>query len=128
MVISAFVFGGPPRRALMKAFEEAEICVSPTLLNEYRDVPETLFGTGRDGREQFKGLIAGIAAFVSMARVVLPRNTLKICRDPKDSMLLECCAEAGANVLITVNRDLLDIGDLPFRLRILTPRTFMTTV
>ncbi len=126
-MVSAFAFGGPPKTALMKAFEEAEICVSPTLLDEYRDVPEALFGTRKDGREQFKGLIAGIAAFVSMARVVFPRNVLKICPDPKDNMLLECCSEAGADVLITVNRDLLDIRDLPFRLRILTPRTFIAT-
>jgi putative PIN family toxin of toxin-antitoxin system len=128
VVLSAFAFGGPPRKVLTKAFEEAEICVSPTLLDEYRDVPQALLGTGKYGREQFKGLIAGIAAFVSMAKVVFPRNALKICRDPKDNMLLECCAEAGVDVLITVDRDLLDIRDLPFRLRIVTPRTFMTTV
>ncbi len=111
----------------MKAFQETEICVSPSLLNEYRDVPQELFRKNKIDKEQFKGLIAGIAALVSSARVVVPRDVLKVCRDPKDTMVLECCVEAGADMLITGDRDLLDIGGLPFRLRIVTPRTFITT-
>ncbi len=111
----------------MKAFQETEICVSPSLLNEYRDVPQELFRKNKIDKEQVKGLIAGIAALVSAARVVVHRDVLKVCRDPKDNMVLECCVEAGADMLITGDRDLLDIGGLPFRLRIVTPRTFITT-
>ncbi|MDP3048233.1 MAG: hypothetical protein Q8N12_02240 [Thermodesulfovibrionales bacterium] len=39
-------------------------------------------------------------------------------------MLLECCLEAGANILITGDKDLLDIEDLPFNLKILTPHNY----
>ncbi len=40
-------------------------------------------------------------------------------------MLLECCFESGADVLISSDRDLLDIKVLPFHLKILTPRKFL---
>jgi len=112
---------------LIKAFEDAEICVSPQLLSEYRDIPQELFRKRKIDKEQFKGLIAGIAAFASGARVVFPRTIFEVCRDPKDNTLLECCAEARADILITGDKDLLDIDKLPFRLRILTPRAFITT-
>ena len=39
VLISAFAFGGVPMKALIKAFKEALIFVSPPLLNEYRYVP-----------------------------------------------------------------------------------------
>lgn len=125
MVVSAFAFGGLPKKVLAKAFEDSEIFVSPQLLDEYRDVPKELLAKNKIGREQFKALIAGIAAFVSEARIVFPEKTIDICRDPKDNMILECCDEAAADILITGDKDLLDIDNLPFRLQILTPRAFI---
>ncbi len=40
-------------------------------------------------------------------------------------MLLECCLAAKADFLITGDKDLLEIRDLPFSLKILTPRDFV---
>jgi predicted nucleic acid-binding protein len=40
-------------------------------------------------------------------------------------MLLECCFESRADILISSDRDLLDIKVLPFDLKILTPRKFL---
>ncbi|MEW6215631.1 MAG: putative toxin-antitoxin system toxin component, PIN family [Nitrospirota bacterium] len=51
-----------------------------------------------------------------------------ICKDAEDNMLLECCLEAKANFLITGDKDLLDIKDLPFTLKIMTPRKFIEEV
>ena len=39
VLVSAFAFGGIPEKALRKVFVEAEIYVSPPLLEEYREVP-----------------------------------------------------------------------------------------
>ena len=75
--------------------------------------------------EQFKALIAGIAAFVSKALVVSPKKRLSICRDPEDNFVLECCLEAGADILITGDKDLLETNNLPFRLKIMTPRMYL---
>jgi len=40
-------------------------------------------------------------------------------------MLLECCFESKADILVSSDKDLLDIGVLPFNLKILTPRKFL---
>jgi len=125
VIISAFAFGGTPRKAVSKAFEEARIFVSPPLLNEYRHVPIELLAKNKIDKEQFKALISGIAAFVSKAVVVSPKKKLLICRDPQDNLVLECCIEAGADLLITGDKDLLDIKTLPFKLKILTSRMYL---
>jgi uncharacterized protein len=60
-----------------------------------------------------------------MAKVVLPTKTLFLCRDPKDNMVLECCFKAGVNVLISGDKDLLELRDLPFTLIIQTPSDYV---
>jgi len=47
VLISAFVFGGIPEKAVKKAFAEADLYVSPALLKEYREVPLALEGEGK---------------------------------------------------------------------------------
>jgi len=80
---------------------------------------------GKISRDQLKALITGIAAVVSNAKIVYPSEKLSLCRDPEDNMVLECCLAAKAKLLITGDRDLLDIEKLPFNLTILTPQEFI---
>lgn len=70
-------------------------------------------------------MIAGIAALVTKAKLIAPQKKFVICRDPSDNMVLDCCYAAKADILITGDKDLLDIRDLPFALRILRPRDFI---
>ena len=107
------------------AFAETDIYVSPPLLKEYREVPLILEDEKKLTQPQLKALISGLAAFVVRTIVVYPRKKISICRDPADNMLLECCFESKADILITGDRDLLDIKLLPFHLKILTPRKFL---
>jgi hypothetical protein len=44
VLISAFVFGGVPEKAVKKAFVEADLYISLALLKEYREVPLALQG------------------------------------------------------------------------------------
>ena len=125
MLISAYAFGGTPEKAVKKAFSEADIYLTPDLLKEYRDVPLALEAEGKINHLQFKALISGIAAVVARAEIVNPKRKILICRDPKDDMLLECCIEAKADFLVTGDADLLNIAELPFNLRIVTPRKFL---
>jgi len=125
VLVSAFIFGGVPEKAVRKAFLEAEIFVSPPLLEEYRDVPLALNAVGKIDSVQLKVLVSGIASFVSKADVVSPQTKLAICRDMGDNMLLECCLAARAEFLISGDKDLLAIEDLPFEVRILTPRRYV---
>ena len=125
MLISAFVFGGIPEKAVKKAFAEADRYVSPALLKEYREVPLILEDEKKLTQGQLKALISGLAAFVIRTIIVHPRSKISICRDPADNMLLECCLESQADILISGDRDLLDIKVLPFHLKILTPRKYL---
>ena len=53
-----------------------------------------------------------------------PGETLKVCRDPDDDRFLECSLAAGAGVIISGDRDLLDLG--AFRgTPIMSPRRFL---
>ena len=112
----------------------AELCVSPELLAEYRAVPQALLAARKITAEQFRSLVAGIAAFVSEARMLVPEQPVRVCRDRKDDMVLECCLAARADRLITGDRDLLDLGPgvvaVPAlkRLRIVTPRSYVDEV
>lgn len=110
---------------IKKAFAEALLFVSPPLLKEYREVPLILGGQNKLTPSQLTALISGLAAFVTRTVVVYPRTKLSICRDPADNMLLECCFEARADILVSSDKDLLDIRSLPFDLKILTPRKFL---
>ena len=74
---------------------------------------------------QLKALITGIAAVVSKAKTVYPSERLMLCRDSEDNMVLECCLTAKAKYLITGDRDLLEIQNLPFNITLLTPQEFI---
>ena len=52
-------------------------------------------------------------------------GSLKICRDPKDNMVLETALLAGAGVLVSGDEDLLVLSDT-FEPQILTPRQFVS--
>lgn len=125
VLISAFAFGGTPAKAVLKAFHEANIHVSHPLLKEYRATPITLYKSGKINHDQYQALIAGIAAFVARAVLVVTRKHFHLCRDVKDDMVLDCCHAANADILITGDKDLLSLAELPFPLRILTVRNYL---
>ncbi|HBE45311.1 MAG TPA: putative toxin-antitoxin system toxin component, PIN family [Deltaproteobacteria bacterium] len=68
---------------------------------------------GKIDQPQFKVLITGIAALVAESKLVTTQKEFLICRDPADNMILECCFAAQANILITGDKDLLDIKSYP---------------
>ena len=51
----------------------------------------------------------------------------RICRDTKDDMVLECAVRAGAEVLISGDKDLLCLDGYE-NIRILTPRDYLEAV
>ena len=57
----------------------------------------------------------------------VPRKKLTLCRDAEDNMLIECCLEAKAAFLVTGDKDLMEVENLPFRLTIVTPREYVET-
>lgn len=114
-----------PAKAVRKAFRETDIYVSPDLLQEYRETPIKLEEQGKINHQQMQALIAGIAAVVAHAKIVYPAEDLSLCRDPEDNIILECCYAAKAKILITGDKDLLEIADLPFELNVMTSQSFV---
>lgn len=109
----------------------ADVYVSPALLEEYRAVPGELLTEEKITLTQWQTLIAGVASFVTGAKVVFPRKTIAVCRDAEDNMVLECCLTARANVLITGDKDLLELGSDVLRrvglgkLLVVSPRVYL---
>lgn len=127
--MSAFAFGGVPARVLRSVLSTSEVCVSENLLAEYGSVPDALRVQHKVNAEQWRSLVAGIAAFLAEARLVQPTRQVRVCRDPKDDMVLECCRAARASFLITGDRDLLslDVSGIAGlrRLQIVSPRVYL---
>jgi len=66
-----------------------------------------------------------LASFLEGARrIVITRSLTGICRDPKDDFLLECAQIGRADLLITGDRDILDLTSFG-PTRILTPRQYL---
>lgn len=109
----------------------ADIYVSPALLEEYRAVPGELRTEEKITLTQWQTLIAGIASCVTGAKVVFPRKTVAVCRDAEDNMVLECYLSARATVLITGDKDLLELGPDILRrvglgkLLVVSPRVYL---
>ena len=79
-------------------------------------------------RERFSWTSSRIAALLPAmlgnALWIKIRGTVKICRDPKDDMILECAERADAEVIVSGDKDLLTLG--AYRLtKIVTPAEYL---
>lgn len=64
-----------------------------------------------------------LRSLTACATMVCPHKSHKICRDPKDDMILDLALAAGADVIVTGDKDLVALH--PFRgIAILTPAQF----
>lgn len=51
-----------------------------------------------------------ILAALEQAEVVEPSRRLSVCRDANDDKFFECALEAGAEYIVSEDRDILDVG------------------
>lgn len=118
--ISALHFGGVPRRVLDYAIERATIALCESIAEEIRSILRRKF------RWQVDEIEHSLADFRRDTRIVAVSGHLRgVCRDPNDDMVLECAVVAGAEFIVTGDKDLLTLGS--FRnIRILTPREFLS--
>lgn len=56
--------------------------------------------------EEFARIVAGL---IFHSQMVVPAGEAPYCRDPKDRMYLHCCVAGEVDVLISTDRDLLDL-------------------
>jgi putative PIN family toxin of toxin-antitoxin system len=117
--ISAFVFGGIPRRALgLRRGGLYEFCISAPILTEIRRVLTERFDYSPGRADQM------IRRLRRQSRFVVPAERIVACSDPNDDMILECAVAAKAKVIVTGDKALLRLD--PFRgVRIVTPAQFL---
>lgn len=71
------------------------------------------------------GLVHEALAYISKRAIrVQIHGTVSLCRDPDDNKFLECAERAGADLIVTGDRDLLAIGSHG-RTRIVTPAEYL---
>ncbi len=119
--ISALHFGpstGRPAQVVELVLRYHRIATSTEIINEIRGTLIERFLWQPEVTDQtLEGYFAG-------AITVPLRGTIHVCRDPNDDMLLECALTAGADVIVSGDKDLLTLN--PYQgIRILTPAEFL---
>lgn len=104
--VSAFAIpGGRADAAILKAANgEVQLIISRAIIHEVLDVLARKFD--RDSEE-----LARVAVFLSeLADVVTPRSRLKVLRDEPDNRILECAVTGKADVIVTGDQAMLQLG------------------
>ena len=118
VLISAIGWGGNPRACLnLVAAGQVTLCLTPEIWTEYdQRVPEVLADKkpGVDARPMLDWILR-TATMVEAAPLGKQRS-----RDLKDDRYLACALSAGAKLIVTGDRDLLDLKK-PFGIEIVTP-------
>ncbi|WP_347261160.1 putative toxin-antitoxin system toxin component, PIN family [Rudaea sp.] len=121
LVSAALRVESTPALAFRKALASHEICTLPDTLQELESVLlRAKFDRYLDRGE--RGTFLDLyRKFTTSCEV---REIVKACRDPKDDKFLALAVSCGAGVLVSSDRDLLDLH--PFRgVAIVTPADFL---
>jgi uncharacterized protein len=125
VLVSAIGWGGNARACLdIAASGQVSLFVTDEIWNEYADrIPTILAAEKRDvDAQQTLAWLLTIAQFVEAAPLGKQRS-----RDIRDDCYLACAVQAGAEVIVSNDRDLLVLGK-PFGIAILTPIQFLKLV
>ena len=119
--VSAVFFGGVPGR-ILEAWRDGkvEIVLSREIVEEYVRVGEEL-------ADRFPGVDLGPALELlaaSATLVVAPPLAEPVCRDPDDDKFLACALAAGADYVVSGDRDLLAVSPCQGVI-VLSPRDFV---
>ena len=117
--VSALVFGGLPQAALTKALRQPyQLAVSDILKEEFTQTLSRKFGWSA-------AKIETAQQYLWLDAVWYTPVLVRASRDPNDDHVLGCAIAAGAQVIVTGDKDLLDLH--PFRnIDIVTSAQFVT--
>ena len=110
-----------PRQAFDRAFDIGLVLVSDATVAELVDV---LQRSRFDRYVREEARLHFLATFIRDTTLIAVTETISDCRDPKDNKFLEVAVSGQATVIVTGDRDLLDLH--PYRgITIMTPRDLM---
>lgn len=109
---------GTPVLALERAVEDDVIVLCDEIESEIARILSEKF--------QWNAVRIGDALDLLRARAIRIEihGTVSLCRDPDDNKFLECAERAGADLIVTGDKDLLAIGSHG-RTRIVTPAEYL---
>ena len=127
-VIVSAAFGGKPLEAVVRAIEGHEVYLSEAIEKELEGVVAKL--SKKLSREHISFIQERIQQLVGLAIRVSVSTRVALSRDPKDDHYLSLCKEAGADFLITGDKDLLSISQGKLKksgisCRVITPQEFL---
>ena len=103
--ISALHFGGTPLAALEKALTEDRIAICDQIEEEVTQVLWKKLGWEMSRIEESLGM-----CLQDVIRVAVPGTLHGSCRDAKEDMVVECAVNAGADLIVSGDNDLLTLG------------------
>ena len=121
LISGLFSTTSTPALAVEKAITKAQIVATAETL---RELIEKLLQPKFDryvSQERREALLQRVASIVEIVEVL---QAVRASRDPKDDKFLDAAVNGRANVLVTGDRDLLDLN--PFRgIAIVTPADYL---
>ena len=124
ILVSALVTRGLSTDVIRLVLAKHDLILTETILNELGQVLQKKFGVP-DSRVEFV-----INKFQKYVRTQKSKFTgsLELIRDPDDRLVLTSVIEARADILITGDKDFLDVRDRIPEILIKTPREFWELV
>lgn len=121
LVSAALFINSIPAKAFDLAYENYQLIISTTTLTEFKEVlsrDKFKKYAGKEYQETF------VEKYYNASNLITTTTKITSCRDPKDNKFLELAVDGNASVIVTGDRDLLDLH--PFRdIQILTPSGFL---
>ncbi len=108
VLISAIFWTGKPKQLLNKARKGEVIFLTSTALIE--ELKEVLTAKDKPFKLNEKEVQRIIEHIAEIAEIIVPKNTISICKDEKDNRVLECAIDGRADYIVTGDRDLLELG------------------
>ncbi len=117
--VSALNFGGVPNEVLNQCQADAfTLCLSQSIIDELHGVLIDRFEWTEEDLEE------ALDPILLLAEIVEPTRVITASRDPHDDHILACAVEAGADVIVTGDNDLLTLGTFE-GIKIMNPRQFL---
>jgi putative PIN family toxin of toxin-antitoxin system len=125
VIVSALLFAeSVPGRAFKRALHEGEILISSQFVEELQAVlHRRKFDRyiTRDERDEF------LETFIDESTLVTVSESVHVCRDPKDNMVLELAVAGSADAIVTGDDDLLGLH--PFQgIAVVRPADFLAAL
>jgi len=121
LISSLLLATSTPAQAVDKAITNAQLIATMETLRELIEKLDSPKFDRYVRRERRDALLERVASLVEIIDVLQP---IRASRDPKDDKFLEAAVNGRADVIVTGDKDLLDLN--PFRgITIVTPATYL---